>query len=116
MAHQWAHSERVPSPSYVPRNYTLDYHDFGRVQAIRWIDGVPLNETETDRLNASLAQHSLAVAINVAIQAQFGSRNAYAAAHSLNSAALGRMLRGEKPMTLVDVALANRCLRLNLLG
>ena len=116
MAHHRWQSDCVPSPSYVPRNYTLDYHDFGRVREIRWVDEAQLDDAELDRLGASRTQHSLSVAINAAIRARFGSRNAYAEANGLNSAALGRMLRGEKPMKLVDVAQANRCLRLGLLS
>ncbi len=98
----------MPSPRYVPRSLTTDYHGFGLRKDVGWISTSNLDDRELDQLEAAKIQHLLAVAINAAIGERFSSRNAYAEAAGINSAKLGRMLRGEKPMTFEDLGSASR--------
>jgi hypothetical protein len=107
---------QVPDTRYVPRSYTLDYHDFGKKESVRWLDEADLDDLELDRLGGAKLQHVMAVDMNQRIARRFLSLRHYAEHTGQKYERLARMLRGEIVMRLDDVANANRHLDLELLS
>ena len=106
----------VPDTRYVPRSYTLDYHDYGKKESVRWLDDADLDGLELDRLGAAKLQHDVAVRIHRQVSKRYFSLRHYAEHTGQRYERLARVLRGEIVMRLDDVANANRHLDLELLN
>ncbi|MET3206235.1 UNVERIFIED_ORG: hypothetical protein ABIB21_003054 [Arthrobacter sp. UYEF13] len=100
----------MSDPRYRPKDMVspANRRDFGKVQAVDWIEG--RTNVEISRIAAAQLQHALAVKIMERLREKRLSIRAYAELANIGYDRMVKVLRGEAVMRLEDIADAQRLL------
>ncbi|TRW44390.1 helix-turn-helix domain-containing protein [Georgenia yuyongxinii] len=101
-------------PGYVPRDFARTPRLFGAHLDIAWKTAT--SRREAVQIRASQLQHQVAVAVRAMRTEQQLTQKALADNSGMTELRLGRLLRGEQPMRLEDVAILELTLGINLVG